>query len=154
VITLAPMTTADLDVVMPYEVPMFGSEAWSIDSYRDELADKRYRYYLTARGEDGGLLGWAGLHVLDETAQILTIGVVPSAQRRGIATQLMRAMYDEATRRGAHEMFLEVRIDNDAARAMYTREGFESVGMRRRYYDNGRVDGITMRRVLDEKEPA
>jgi ribosomal-protein-alanine N-acetyltransferase len=151
VITLAPMTIADIDAVMPYEVPMFGSEAWSVESYRDELADKRYRYYLAARGEDGGVLGWAGLHVLDETAQILTIGVVPQAQRRGIATQLMHAMYDEARARGASEMFLEVRIDNEAARVMYEGEGFVALGLRRRYYDNGRVDGITMRRVLERE---
>jgi ribosomal-protein-alanine N-acetyltransferase len=54
----------------------------------------------------------------------------------------------EAVRRGAREAFLEVRVDNAAARALYRREGFEDVGVRRGYYDAGRVDAVTMRKEL------
>ena len=46
-------------------------------------------------------------------------------------------------------VFLEVRVDNPAARALYDSEGFEQIGLRRGYYDGGRVDAVTMRRMID-----
>ncbi len=49
---------------------------------------------------------------------------------------------------GAHEVLLEVRVDNDAARTLYRSEGFAELGVRRGYYELGRVDAITMRRDL------
>jgi ribosomal-protein-alanine N-acetyltransferase len=54
----------------------------------------------------------------------------------------------EAVRRGAREVFLEVRVDNDGARALYASEGFAELGRRRGYYDGGRVDAVTMRKQL------
>jgi ribosomal-protein-alanine N-acetyltransferase len=79
-------------------------------------------------------------------ADILTVGVLPVARRLGIGTRLVHALLDEARLRGVTAAFLEVRVDNVAARALYEREGFRPVGMRRGYYDGGRVDAVTMRR--------
>ena len=60
----------------------------------------------------------------------------------------------EAVRRGAREAFLEVRVDNPAALALYEADGFARVGLRPGYYDGGRVDAVTMRRDLTEVPPA
>ena len=143
-VRLRPMTSADLDVLMPYEDAMFGTEAWSRQSYEEELADKALRDYLVA-DEDGSLLGSGGLLTIAETSQILTVGVLPPARRRGIGRLLVRALVDIARRRAADEVLLEVRIDNEAARKLYESEGFAVLGMRRGYYDKGRVDAVTMR---------
>src|SRR6185503_14847587 len=93
--------------------------------------------------------GWAGVMIIGRTAEILTVGVVPDARRAGIARRLIATLLDEAQRRGATEVFLEVRVDNDAARALYGSEGFAELGRRRGYYDGGRVDAVTMRRSLE-----
>jgi [ribosomal protein S18]-alanine N-acetyltransferase len=61
---------------------------------------------------------------------------------------MIDALVTEAVRRGAREAFLEVRVDNTAARSLYRGEGFEEVGLRRGYYDGGRVDAVTMRKNL------
>jgi ribosomal-protein-alanine N-acetyltransferase len=143
---IVPMTSAHIDALMPYEREMFGTEAWTVGGYRTELADARHRYYVAAEGVDGELLGWAGVMVIADAAEILTVGVVPSARRRGIARGLLDALLDEAKARGAREAFLEVRIDNDAARKLYETAGFVEVGLRRGYYDAGRVDAVVMKR--------
>ena len=143
-VRLRPMTSADLDVLMPYEDAMFGTEAWSRQSYEEELADTALRDYLVA-DEDGSLLGSGGLLTIAETSQILTVGVLPPARRRGIGRLLVRALVDIARRRAADEVLLEVRIDNEAARKLYETEGFAVLGMSRGYYDTGRVDAVTMR---------
>jgi [ribosomal protein S18]-alanine N-acetyltransferase len=152
--TLVAMRPAHIDALMPYERAMFGTEAWSRSAYRAELADTRSRHYLAAEGATGELLGWAGVMVVGDAAEILTVGVVPDARRTGLARRMVQALLAEAIRRGAREAFLEVRLDNTAARALYVTEGFAELGLRRGYYDGGRVDAVTMRKLLiDEAGP-
>ncbi|SOD70390.1 ribosomal-protein-alanine N-acetyltransferase [Jatrophihabitans sp. GAS493] len=163
---LVPMKEHHLDAVMPYEESMFGTEAWSREAYRDELRDNRYRrYFAVLQGAEPGaepgaevgaepgaeLLGWGGVRVIGKEAEILTVGVVPSARRAGIATLLLRHLLADARRRSADEVFLEVRVDNEAAINLYRREGFADLGRRRGYYDGGRVDALTMHRRLTQE---
>ena len=147
-VRLRPMRVADLDAVMPFEEQMFGPEAWSRQGYLDELADTELRYYIVAETADHRLLGTAGLLTIGDTAQILTVGVLPSARRQGVGRLLVRALVAEAGRRRATEVLLEVREDNDAARRLYAGEGFTVLGRRRGYYEQGRVDAVTMRLPL------
>jgi ribosomal-protein-alanine N-acetyltransferase len=146
--TIVAMTGAHIDALLPFEREMFGTEAWTRAGYRAELADKRNRYYIAAEHGTGGLLGWAGVLIAADQAEILTIGVVPDARRRGIGTRLLDALVRFAIERGANELFLEVRVDNQPAQLLYERNGFAVLGTRRGYYDNGRVDAVVMRREL------
>ena len=147
-VAIVAMTAEHIEALMPYERAMFGTEAWTQSGYRSELADTGRRHYLAAVGAQAELLGWAGVMVVADCAEILTVGVVPPARRRGIARQLIDGLLVEARRRAAVEAFLEVRVDNEAAQALYAREGFAPVGLRRGYYDGGRVDAVVMRREL------
>ncbi len=70
-------------------------------------------------------------------AEILTLGVVPAARRRGAGRALLRAAMGEAATRGAETVFLEVAAGNEAARALYTAAGFREVGRRSSYYADG-----------------
>jgi [ribosomal protein S18]-alanine N-acetyltransferase len=147
-ISIVPMTVDHVASLMQYERAMFGTEAWTANGYRNELADTARRYYLSAESSSGALLGWAGVMVIADSAEILTVGVIPSARRLGIARLLLDGLLAEARRRAAVEVFLEVRVDNDAALALYASEGFARVGLRPGYYDSGRVDAVVMRREL------
>ncbi len=151
--TIVAMTPAHIDALLPYEREMFGTEAWTRSGYRAELADRRLRHYVAAEDVDGALLGWAGVSVVGDSAEILTVGVVPAGRRRGIGRRLLADLLDEARRRGAVEVFLEVREDNTAARGLYRSEGFAELGRRRGYYAGGRVDAITMRKDLGNAAP-
>src|SRR4051794_11624046 len=90
---IVAMTAAHVDALMTYEHELFGTEAWSADSYRAELDDTRTRYYVAVEGDGGALLGWGGVLIAGDQAEILTVGVVPSAQRRGLARQMLTALY-------------------------------------------------------------
>ncbi len=150
-VSLRPMVKADIDAVMPYEDTLFGTESWTRGSYRAELADHRHRHYVVAErghGRRAHLVGWAGLLVIAETAQVLTIGVVPTEQGRGVGQTLLDELMAEAARRGAAEVVLEVRVDNDAALRLYERNRFLPLRVRRGYYDLGRVDALEMKREL------
>jgi ribosomal-protein-alanine N-acetyltransferase len=146
---IVAMTRKHVDALMPHEREMFGTEAWSRASYLAELADKRNRYYVAAEGSDGELLGWAGVLVIADAAEIMTVGVVPGARRAGTGRRMLDVLLAEAVRRGAGEVFLEVRADNEGARALYRGAGFDEIGVRHGYYAGGTVDAVTMRKALD-----
>ncbi|MCY0093089.1 GNAT family N-acetyltransferase [Hoeflea ulvae] len=67
-------------------------------------------------------------------AEILSIGITPKQRRSGLGWRLMRSAMQEAKRRGAEEMFLEVDETNLAAVTMYRKLKFVQVGERRAYY--------------------
>jgi ribosomal-protein-alanine N-acetyltransferase len=145
------MTRADLPVVMEVERATFPADAWSEAMMRGELNDQpRTRHYVVAEVDDT-IVGYAGLAVAADQADIQTIAVLEEHRRSGIGAALMDALLSEAVRRGASSVFLEVRADNPPAQAMYERFGFERFGVRRRYYDDG-TDAITMVKDLRERD--
>ena len=145
---IVPMRNEHIDRLMRYEQDLFGPESWTRGSYRSELADTRTRSYVVAEDGAGELLGWAGVRVVGDEADIMTVGVIPAARRHGVGARLVAELLDIARGRGAALAYLEVRVDNEAARRLYDREGFSEVGIRRGYYDGGRVDAVVMQREL------
>ncbi|WP_155359256.1 ribosomal protein S18-alanine N-acetyltransferase [Acrocarpospora macrocephala] len=142
------MTERDIADVVAVERATFPLDAWTEGMLRGELADQpRTRHYLVAEVE-GRIVGYAGLAVAADQADVQTIAVYADHRRAGIGSQLLTALLAEAARRGATKIFLEVRADNPPAQTMYTNFGFEAYGVRRAYYDDG-TDAITMMRELD-----
>ncbi|MBE1589993.1 ribosomal protein S18-alanine N-acetyltransferase [Nonomuraea angiospora] len=143
------MTEADLPAVMSIERATFPLDAWSEGMMRGELADMpRSRHYVVAL-VDGEIIGYAGLASASDQADVQTIAVLEKHQGTGIGGALLTELLAEAGRRGAREIFLEVRADNPRAQGVYRHYGFEEIGTRRRYYDDG-TDAIMMRRNLDD----
>lgn len=100
---------------------------WSAAALAD-LLDQPGVMVMTA--PDGFIL----IRVVADEAEILTLAVHPQARGRGQGARLTRQAAAAAAAAGARRLFLEVAEDNTAARALYRRTGFESVGRRPRYY--------------------
>ncbi|MGW0802093.1 ribosomal protein S18-alanine N-acetyltransferase [Nonomuraea sp. NPDC002799] len=142
------MTEADLPAVMAIERATFPLDAWSEGMMRGELADMpRSRHYVVALVGDE-IVAYAGLAVAADQADVQTIAVLDKHQGTGLGGAMLTELLAEARRRGAREIFLEVRDDNPRAQGVYRHFGFEDIGTRRRYYDDG-TDAIMMRRKLD-----
>ncbi|MGW4409933.1 ribosomal protein S18-alanine N-acetyltransferase [Nonomuraea sp. NPDC004702] len=142
------MTEADLPAVMAIERATFPLDAWSEGMMRGELADMpRSRHYVVALADDE-IVGYSGIAVASDQADVQTIAVLEKHQGTGIGSAMLTELLAEARRRGAREIFLEVRADNPRAQAVYRHFEFEEIGIRRRYYDDG-TDAIMMRRKLD-----
>ncbi|MEM7506680.1 MAG: GNAT family N-acetyltransferase [Pseudomonadota bacterium] len=96
----------------------------------------------------------AGLIVLQlaaDEAEILNLGVIPSCRRAGLAAELLRAAEELAKACGAKRMFLEVSVENSAARALYEKSGYTQVGERPGYYlfeDGSRTDAVVLTKTL------
>ena len=147
---LRDATLADLDAIAGLESELFASDAWSTEMVREELAGDHRRYIVL--DVDGVVCGYAGLLVLGSDGDIQTIAVAPELRGGGHGRALMNELLDEAARRGATQVFLEVRADNPPARGLYTSLGFTEIGVRPRYYQPEGIDAIVMRMQLKERQ--
>lgn len=113
-----------------------------------KLLDNSAVFALVSRETEplGFVLAWAAAG----DAELLTVAVVPEARRRGVGAALVTSAGVAALVRGAASMHLEVAENNDAARALYAKLGYEEAGRRHAYYagEGGSVDAIVMRRSL------
>jgi ribosomal-protein-alanine N-acetyltransferase len=135
----------DLAAMMSLEDEIYPDDAWSSENMAREVAGD-HTYYLVAIGDDDAIDGYAGLLAPLGTGQgdIQTVTVAPRARRQGLARTLLLQLINEARRRGAEELFLEVRADNEGAQALYRELGFEQVAVRKRYYKGG-IDALSMK---------
>lgn len=129
--------------------PQYG-EAWSALQLSGSLAlvGSYARKIMTSASD---VAGFTLCRAAGPEVELLLIAVSPQQQGLGLGRMLVTAAADDARRRGASELFLEVRENNLAARALYQTTGFVDVGRRADYYTgaNGtRFAAITMRRLL------
>jgi ribosomal-protein-alanine N-acetyltransferase len=129
---LAPMTAADLDAVMSVETGVYPFP-WKRGNFIDSLA-AGYVAQLLRDVRDGHLLGYfVALAGVDEM-HLLNITVAPVHRRQGHARRMLDALIERSRAARAHRIWLEVRVSNEAALAVYQRWGFREQGMRPGYY--------------------
>jgi ribosomal-protein-alanine N-acetyltransferase len=73
---------------------------------------------------------------LDE-AEILTVAVALERRRGGVGRMLLATHLRGLATRGARRVFLEVDMENAAARALYDWRGFYPISERKAYYHRG-----------------
>lgn len=141
----------DIPRLVELEKVVFDRDAWSAETWWAELAGRPRRAYvvLTEPDEpvpeaDGRIVGYAGIDLGADVADVMTIAVDPSRRGRGLGPRLLDWLVQTAVAGGVSRLTLEVRGDNDAARRLYARSGFEVATVRRRYYQPGDVDAVVM----------
>lgn len=132
----------DIDAVTVLENELF-DDAWSPEMFWNELAQGDSRTYVVLTDDDE-IVGYAGLAAMPDEAYVQTLGVTTRNQRQGRGATLLQALLDDAKRRGIDRVGLEVRVDNDAAIALYERFGFRKVAVRKRYYQPSGMDALVM----------
>lgn len=118
------------------------AEGWSAQAFGELLATPGT---FALQSHNGFILA----RVAAGEAEILSLGVTPSARRGGQARLLVADAAVKAHAQGATAMFLEVSLNNAAARALYEGLGFREVGRRKGYYRaNPPEDALTLRADL------
>jgi ribosomal-protein-alanine N-acetyltransferase len=92
--------------------------------------------------ESGRLCGFVCAKAVLGEWEIENIVVAAEFLRRGVASELMRALIQGAKSEAAPVIRLEVRESNLPARALYVRHGFREAGRRRSYYSGPDEDAI------------
>ena len=145
------MAWPDLPAVHAIEESSFPTTAWSMETFWSELAgvpDTRCYWVAVERDQ---VVGYTGLMASPPDSDIQTIAVAVTHRGRGVGDQLMVTVIAEATRRRCRWLMLEVEADNDPARSLYERHGFEALARRTSYYGPGH-DALVMRRSLGKPD--
>mgnify|MGYP001194511974 CR=1 FL=1 len=146
--TMREMRWTDIPMLAAAERELFADDAWSEPTWWAELAARPRRDYVVAAGPDGDLAGYAGLDCAGDTADVMTIAVCAAYRGTGLGDRLLEELAGRAEARAAEALLLEVRADNAPALALYARHGFQTLSVRRRYYQPGDIDALVMRRRL------
>jgi ribosomal-protein-alanine acetyltransferase len=150
------MTNFDLGAVLEIEKELF-PDPWNLAQFKEELAGvpKTRIYFVAELATAQKVVGFAGLYCPGggADADIQTISVSAQYQGNGIGQGLLDLLINAAIERAAPTIFLEVRAENEQARALYAKNGFNQISIRKNYYQNAqphnkRSDAIIMQKTL------
>lgn len=140
----------DLLRIVALEKSLFVS-AWSYDDFLYELLENPFSYNFVYE-KDGQVIGYIGVWIMYEQAQITTVGVDERYQRQGIGHKLMAEAIAFALSQECEVMSLEVRVSNVQAIALYQSLGFEVQTIRKDYYQDNHEDAYLMMKRLEEEK--
>ena len=140
---LEPIDGALLSRVLHVEQRAY-PHPWTQGNFQDAL---KYGYHARALLADDELLGYyVAMQGVDEV-HLLNITVAPEHQRQGWGRVMLDALALWARGLGAQWLWLEVRLSNARAMAIYEAHGYRRVGLRKAYYPAAhgqREDAVVM----------
>lgn len=160
---IVPLSTAHLAAIETLEAQLFEQPASAemLASFHGNPASVGYVLIRRDQTPDAGsdavscdIAAYALALNSGLSADLVTIGTAQSCQRCGFGRAVLDHLVAALRDMGAHELMLEVAVDNVAARNLYAAAGFATVAVRPGYYRRagGPVDAVAMRR--DTRHPA
>ena len=108
---------------------------WNYDILKSELLSDSSKYIIAKLNDN--IVGFAGLKLILDEAEIMNIVVKKSCRNRGIGSLLMQKLFSICNNLDVSTINLEVNECNVSAINLYKKFGFKVVGFRKNYYDNG-----------------
>jgi len=108
--------------------------AWDEDSILQLIEHPAAAAFVAQAREPKQLVGFVIGQIAADEAEILSLGVAPEWQRRGIARHMVEGLVRAARLAEVKRLFLEAAADNTAAIKLYKGLGFVAVGTRKDYY--------------------
>lgn len=131
-----------LDDVCEIEKICFSSP-WSKKDLSAQI-DNETSHFLVAVDENNKAVGYMGLQIFSGEGYVTNVAVLPQYRKQGIAESLIK----EQLKNKMDFITLEVRKSNNPAINLYSKMGFENVGVRPKFYSNPDEDAVIMTRIL------
>lgn len=131
-IEIRELRDEDLDRVCELESLSF-SMPWKKEDFK-ELIESNNSVYLVILA-DGLVVGTAGYTDNGFEGYINNVVIDEHYRRHNLGSRLMEALIKYGNEHGVKDFTLEVRVSNASAIALYEKFGFESAGVRKRFYE-------------------
>jgi [ribosomal protein S18]-alanine N-acetyltransferase len=147
-ITIQSISVDEIESILVLDRLCFGG-LWSIDSYQRELTNENSHFLGVSvdrnlAPETSGIVGFGCFWAILDEAHITLLGIHPQYQRQGLGQLLLGSLLDRAREIEMARATLEVRDSNHGAIHLYEKFGFETVGRRKKYYQDTGEDGVIM----------
>lgn len=142
-IFVTKMLNNDVEEVFQLEKLVHPEHHWSKESFYNELANNLASYYCV-RNTENKILGYIGFWKILEEAHITSLAVHPDFRKRQLAQILLIQVIKECYAEMIKYITLEVRESNLPAISLYEKFLFESIGMRKNYYQDNGENAIIM----------
>lgn len=142
-------TEKDIDRIAEMEQICF-SDPWSREAVAEEFSGRNPSVYYAAEA-GGTVIGYAGVWLIPPEGYITNVAVHPDYRRLGIGSRIIEKLVADCEAKNCPDITLEVRVSNAPAIGLYESFGFESVGVRKKYYSDGE-DAMIMWRRQEDKE--
>jgi len=141
------MITLDIPLLVSMEREIYPESPWSANQFKEELSGMpKTREYLVALDELE-VVGYGGVALLGDVADIHTLTIKESYRRLGIASSMLEKLESWAIQRGAKALMLEMREGNEAAMSLYQKAGYQLISRRDNYYAKG-IHALIMRKEV------
>ncbi len=137
------MTNKDVDEVFELEKLIHPEHHWSKNSFYNELANNLALYFII-QNEAGKIIAYIGFWQIFEETHITTLAVHPDYRGLQLAQILLIKMIEECYKNMVKYITLEVRESNYPAISLYEKFLFESIGMRKNYYQDNNENALIM----------
>jgi ribosomal-protein-alanine N-acetyltransferase len=128
------------------------------DSFFEERLRESAETFLVAEDEKGSVIGYIMCRIeygfshlkrygLARKGHIVSVAVLEAHRGNGVGRALVEESLRGMKERGCSEAYLEVRVSNDSAIALYHHLGFQSVTTHHGYYRDGE-DAFLMSKTL------
>ena len=143
-VILRPATPDDAAILAEMEKLCF-SDPWDIASFETILQNPAALFIIAE--VDGCAVGYSGMTVVLDECDIINIAVLESHRRLGIGRKMVAKVLEICRSASVTNIYLEHRISNTPAAALYESFGFMPYGQRKKYYKNPVEDAVL--RVLE-----
>ncbi len=118
---------------------------WTPTILESELKNENSRYVVAK--ENNKIVGFAGIIILPDDIEITNIVTKKTERKKGIGKLLLDKIIEISKEEKKELLSLEVNEKNLIAINLYSKFGFEKVGIRKKYY-NGIEDAIIMTKKI------
>ena len=129
------MQEKDLDEIILIENELFTSP-WNKEQFLYEINENEFSRSFVLE-IDNEIIAYGMMWFLFENADITNIAVKKKYQKQGYGLKMLKHLIKEAINNNCEFVHLEVRINNKEAINLYNKMGFETVRIRKHYYEDG-----------------
>ena len=146
-VQITEMSLSDLENIKDILISDF-DDFWNYNILKEELESSNSKYII-AKTNDGEIIGFAGIKIILDNADIMNIVVKKSWRNQGVGNLLLSNLISICKISNLSSLSLEVNEDNLPAIHLYEKVGFKKIGLRKNYYNW--KDGIIMQYLMHKK---
>ncbi len=135
------MELKDAEALAELEKKYF-SVPWSKESIISSFNLDNYIFVVTEDAD--ATVAYCALYIAGDEADITNVVVEEAFRGKGIATDMLKFLFEEAKSRDVNKVHLEVRMSNNGAIALYEKLGFATDGVRKNFYEKPVEDAKLM----------